>query len=208
MGAALSVTPNGSRVLSHLGFSFERARGCKMQTWKSLIGKNLDCVGTIDLGAAEKKFGSAVWTIHRIDLHSELLRLATTANIDGSKPAVLRLSSQVVDADVNGSVTLSDGSKHTADLVVAADGLHSVLRKKVLVKTYRSPSESGMSAFRFLIETKALLDEPDLAPLLAAKGDQNAAILIDPEEKASERHIMWYPCRKYVHQHSSILHPL
>ena len=199
VGAALSVTPNGARALESLGFSFERARACKIGTWNSLAGRNLERVGSIDLSASEKTFGSAAWTVHRVDLHSELLYLATTTDIQDSKPATLRLNAQVVDSDIQGAVVLSDGLKYFADLVVAADGLHSVLRRKVLTKDTAPlslPRETGMSAFRFLVDTETLLSQPHLATVLECKGPKDAAILIDLEDKIHERHMVWYPCRE------------
>ena len=197
VGAALSVTPNGARALASLGFSFERARACKIETWNSLAGRNLERLGSIDLSALGKRFGSAAWTVHRVDLHSELLRLATSEDSQGSKPAILHLNAQVVDSDPKGAIIFADGSKCFGDLIVAADGLHSVFRDKVLNIDSKSspPRETQMSAFRFLIDTETLLREPHLAAVLERKGPQDAAILVDLEDKINERHMIWYPCR-------------
>ncbi|KAL6719037.1 hypothetical protein ACLMJK_003272 [Lecanora helva] len=194
VGAALSVTPNGARALASLGFSFERARACKLETWNSLAGRDLECVRKIDLSASEKTFGAAAWTVHRVDLHSELLHLATNVGSQGSKPVTLRLNAHVVDSDTQGAVVLSDGSKHFADLVIAADGVHSVLRGKV-TSNDATPRETGMSAFRFLIDTPVLKRQLHLAKTLERKGPTDAAILIDFEDKIHERHMVWYPCR-------------
>ncbi|KAL8677477.1 MAG: hypothetical protein Q9186_006093 [Xanthomendoza sp. 1 TL-2023] len=196
VGAALAVTPNGARVLSSLGFSFERARACQIKTWNSLLGIDLKCVGSNDLSKAERMFGAAAWAVHRIDLHSELLRLATATDVGDSKPAVLRLSSQVIEATPAGWVTIFDGSKHQADLIIGADGLHSILCESAAPVENQKPSPSGMSAFRFLIDTQTLLDDEHLTTMLNKKSPDDAAILIDPTEKVLERHIMWYPCRK------------
>lgn len=190
------MTPNGARVLANLGFSFERARACRIQTWHSLLGGDLKRVGIIDLSMAEQAFGASAWAVHRIDLHSELFRLATEGEINGSPPAILRLHSRVVDASPKGSITLSDGSTHYGDLVIAADGLHSVVRDRVLPKGNKSPFPSGHSAFRFLIDTNDLREDGQLAALLETKDPNDAAILIDASDEATERHMMWYPCRK------------
>lgn len=101
-----------------------------------------------------------------------------------------------MDASADGSITLKDGSCHTADLIVAADGLHSVLRKTVLTHDTKAPSPSGLSSFRFLIDTKLLKDDAKLAPLLEAR--KGFALMIDAQDKVNERHIVWYPCRKWV----------
>ena len=182
-----------------LGFSFERARACKIGTLNSLAGRDLARVGSIDLSTSEETFGSAAWTVHRVDLHSALLYLATATDIQDSKPATLRLNAQAVDSDIQGAVVLSDGSKYFADLIVAADGLHSALRWKVLAKDTAQlspPRETVMSAFRFLVDTETLLDQPYLATVLESKGPKDAAMLIDLEDKMHERHMMWYPRRE------------
>lgn len=206
VGAALSLTPNGSRVLSSLGFSFERARACKILQWDTLLGSSMERVAKIDLSTAEKKFGASCWAVHRVDLHNELLRLATSEDTANTKPITLRLGAQVVDASTDGSITLKDGSRHTADLIVAADGLHSVLRNKVLTQDTKAPSASGLSAFRFLMDTKKLEADAELGQILEVRSP-GYAIIIDAEEKVLERHMVWYPCRDGEVQNFVGVHP-
>lgn len=173
-----------------------RAHACQLQKWDTLLGDTLKAVASIDLSMAEKVFGAPAWAIHRVDLHTELLRLATGDDRGGSKPATLRLGAPVAAASPeNGSVTLQDGSIHQADLIVAADGLHSVLREAVVGNEVKPPSPGGLSAFRFLIDTKILKEDSGLAATLEAKGP-DTAILIDTKETVSERHMVWYPCRE------------
>ena len=151
-------------------------------------------MNSVDFSTAEEKFGASCWSVHRVDLHNELLRLATSEDAANSKPVTLRLGAQVVGGSPDGSITLKDGSRHTADLIVAADGLHSALRDVVLKDDTQAPSPSGLSAFRFLIDTKVLEDDPKFAPLLEAKG-QGFTIIIDEKDKVNERHMVWYSCR-------------
>lgn len=199
------MTPNGSRVLSSLGFSFERARACKMVQWDTLLGDSVKRVATLDLSMAEERYGAACWAVHRVDLHNELLRLATSEDTTHVKPVTLRLGAQVVDASTDGSVTLKDGSRHAADLIVAADGLHSVLRNTVLTQdTNQAPSHSGLSSFRFLLDTQVLKDDTKLAELLEARGP-GFTILIDAKDTVNERHMVWYPCRKWVNHFPTAL---
>ena len=154
-------------------------------------------VNNIDFSMAEEKFGASCWSVHRVDLHNELLRLATSEDAANSKPVTLRLGAQVVDGSPDGSITLKDGSRHTADLIIAADGLHSALRDVVLKDDIMAPSPSGLSSFRFLIDTKVLKSDPKFAPLLEAKG-QGFTIIVDEQDKVNERHMVWYPCRGWV----------
>ena len=189
------MSPNGARVLTSLGFSLERARACKVQQWDTLLGESLERVNSVDLSMAEEKYGTPSWTVHRIDLHNELLHIATSDDTTGSKPVVLRLGVPIVHASTDGSITLKDGSRHSADLVVAADGLHSVLRDVVLTDYLKPPSHSGLSTFRFLIDTKVVEEKVDMGQLLKVRGP-GIALIVDERDKINERHMVSYPCRR------------
>jgi len=154
-GAALIISCNGARVLSRLGFSFERARGCNVKSWDTVDGITLTGLSSLNLENAETQFGAPLMSVHRVDLHNELLRLASTKEHTGGVGEVtLRLNSRVVGASAEeGRVELADGTVHHADLIVAADGVHSILRNVVLGCEAPAASVTGLSAFRFLIPT-------------------------------------------------------
>lgn len=196
IGAALIISPNGARVLSRLGFSFSAARAVVIDRWSVLRGDNQELLADVDFSNSQEKFGAGVWAIHRVDLHNELLRLATSDTARGL-PVRIYLASEVVDASNEGTVTLQDGTTHTADIVVGADGLHSMLKGVVLGKNVTSPEPTGLSAFRFLIDTARLRVSASLSATLDKKGP-GASLLADTREIAKERHIMWYACRKFV----------
>lgn len=162
-------------------------------------------VASLDLSMAEQRFGAPLWSVHRVDLHNELLRLATSEDTPGSKPVTLRLGAQVVDASTDGSITLKDGSRHAADLIVGADGLHSVLRGTVLTHDTKV-SASGLSAFRFLMDTTMLEDDAKLAQVVEARSP-GLSLIIDAKETISERHVVWYPCRDGEVQNFVGIHP-
>ncbi|MDI1490467.1 MAG: hypothetical protein OHK93_001670 [Ramalina farinacea] len=198
IGAALVLSPNGSRVLRQLGFSFERARGCRITAWDTLDGATLTKLKSLDLANAEEHFGAPLVTMHRVDLHKELLRLASEPTSSGKRRVDLRLNSRVVRADAEkGTVELADGSVHTADLVVAADGLHSVVKEAVLGSQIPTPRDSGCSAFRFLIPTKQLTRDPELAMTVRDKC-RGPTILADLTDGVVDRHIVWYDCQGLV----------
>jgi salicylate hydroxylase len=162
--------------------------------WNVVEGDSLDPVAKADFSSAEQMFGASVWAIHRVDLHNELRRLATT---ELGCPVKIHLASEVIGASTDGSIVLKNKSKHTADLVIAADGLHSVLRGVVLEQKALPPTSTGLSAFRFLINTQKLRESASLSATMEKKGP-GATLLADTKEVAKERHIMWYPCRKFV----------
>lgn len=199
IGAALGLTPNGTRVLRELGFSFDRARARPMPLWDVVDGTSLARLISLDFSNAELRFGGPTFGVHRVDMHNELLRLA----LDGQEAtSVLRLSSRVVSCDAEeGIVTLADGSTHTADLIVGADGVHSVLRDVVVDDgKVSAPTPTGLSAFRFLISTEVLTADEKLVELLKWKtpgattlGDSRVAA---SGQKVQERHMIWYDCQE------------
>ena len=201
VGAALLLTPNGERVLSHLGFSFSKARGRQMTCWEMLDGTTLEMIARTDLRDSEERFGAPVHTVHRVDLHNELIRLASR-KAEGQQDVQLQLGAKVRTADAEeGMVELEDGTKHRADLIVAADGLHSALKSVVLGHEVTVPTSSGLSAFRFQIPTALLEEDPHFIELLKSKG-RGSTLLADTEEQKTERHLVWYDCQGY-----GLLHP-
>ncbi|KAK3360974.1 putative salicylate hydroxylase [Lasiosphaeria ovina] len=207
VGAAVALTPNGTRVLDHLGFDWARARADAMVSFEVVDGVTLTGLHRADTSDARTRFGAAFWTIHRVDLHNELMRLAASPNAAGDGTYALRLGARVVSVDpARGCVVLEDGSQHVADLVVGADGLRSVVRSVVLGsdRAGSEPTPSGMNAFRFMIPTAELVDDPAFQELMRVKGRGNS-VFADPSNK-TERHMVWYTCRGGTMQNFGGIH--
>jgi salicylate hydroxylase len=77
IGAAITITPNGVRVLTSLGFSFDRARARCLVVWETMDGITLERLAALDFKHAEARYGFPVISVHRVDMHKELLRLAS-----------------------------------------------------------------------------------------------------------------------------------
>ena len=169
-----------------------------MTVWESVDGTSLERISALDFEHAEEEYGAPFMAVHRVDLHKELYRLALEDTDDEGRPtAKLHLAAPVVKASTDqGTIELKDGSVHEADLIVAADGLHSVVRGEVL-KNEGKPTPSGLSAFRFLASTKTLKDEQELDNLLRWKV-RGATILADINDLENERHMVWYDCQGYA----------
>ena len=198
VGAALLLTPNGTRVLSRIGFSFDKARGCPVTQWDTIDGVTFQQLASLDLKDAENQFGAPIMTVHRVELHHELLRLATAGDDKDGPKVKLLLKSRVVGANAEeGTVTLEDGSVKRADLIVAADGVNSVLRGAVLEDRTPESSPTGLSAFRFMIPNKDFTDDPQLALWLKERC-KGPTILADTGELQRERHLIWYDCQGWA----------
>ena len=159
----------------------------------------------MDFSNASEIWAGECVAVHRVDFHKELLRLAleTGPHVDGgtlgeySLNAVeLHLSSEVASVDSeNGIVRFSDRSEVKADLIVGADGLHSVARRAILDEALCRPDRTELSSFRLLIPTARVADQYHLRKLMAWK-IQGSTILADTSEKQKERHMVWYNCQE------------
>lgn len=200
VGAALNVTHNGNRVLVNIGFDTVRARACRPHHWDSLNGVDLKQLTSLPLGVAPGHPEPGALTIHRGDLHQELLRLATmdegkVEHASWGPPLDIRSRSPVQNVSENGmGVVLENGEEVRGDLIIGADGAHSVVRDYVAPEV-GSPVHSGMAAFRFLIESHTLRGDKELASLLdTADGVVN--LLADQTGTDKERHMVWYACQR------------
>jgi salicylate hydroxylase len=200
VGAAISLHPNGNLVLQKLGFDFDRAGCVQVADWETVNGVTLERIACQNLSRVTEEFGPFT-AVHRADLHAELKRLAAVDEPDGVD---LHLSSRVIRVFADEAcIELADGSIEHADLIIAADGLHSVSRAAVLGPSAGAATPaSGLSAFRFLIPTDVLQSNTAGDELLHWKAPGSLSLLVDPVSavKAAEqdRLIAWYACRRYA----------
>jgi 2-polyprenyl-6-methoxyphenol hydroxylase-like FAD-dependent oxidoreductase len=72
----------------------------------------------------------------------------------------LHTSSRVVDIDpASAQIKLADGTTIEGDVVLGADGVHSITRQHISGADLK-PFSSGKSAFRFLVSKKEAFDDP------------------------------------------------
>ncbi|KAI1501591.1 putative salicylate hydroxylase [Biscogniauxia marginata] len=196
IGAAITLSPNGARVLASMGFSFKRAKACIMSGFESVDGYTLEKLTCVDLENAKEKYGTSHMSVHRVDLHTELLRLASKGH---QCPVELRLGT-TAEAIPTGkrdmfAVRLGDGEILEADLVIGADGIHSTTRNVVLGPMASSiECVPNMKAFRFTIPTETLEAAYDMAQLRKWKS-AGTTVIADTAETEGERHLVWYDCR-------------
>ncbi|KAL2807928.1 FAD/NAD(P)-binding domain-containing protein [Aspergillus granulosus] len=194
IGAALNVCPNASRVLREWDFDVKRARLVIARSHILARGDSLHIDRELTYPDFEKDFGGLWLLAHRVDLHNELQRLAKDPQAQGP-PVEILLRSEVVGCDPEkGHITLADGSVRSGDLIVGADGVHSMSARYVTGHV-TSVETTGWSVFRFLIPTEDLRQDPEIAPLLetgpTAVGDGLMKIFTAAE---GMRRLVWYPC--------------
>ncbi|EMD89579.1 hypothetical protein COCC4DRAFT_56444 [Bipolaris maydis ATCC 48331] len=160
LGAAVHLAPNANGLLRRIGLIPE-AQGavmCKQMTQLLPNGRELF---NVNLEESAGRWQHPWQLAHRVSLHSELRRIATSEEGPG-KPAVLKLRSKVVDVDPKeGTVVLESGERIQGDLIVGADGVHSKTRLRIPGAENIKTFGSGKSAFRFLFPRQKALADPD-----------------------------------------------
>jgi len=117
IGATISLQPNASRILQSVWKvdSMAEARGMVDHGFRifSSEGTMVNSVPLLD----KVEYGGQRVMYHRQDLHSCLIRAATSENREG-RPVTIRTSAKVVSCDyVNGVVSLNSGEQLPADLM-------------------------------------------------------------------------------------------
>lgn len=122
-GAAIHLAPNCNGLLRRFGLKPEDIGANVMEGFYELdyTGHTLLDIFT---GGERAKMWQNPWHLtHRVHLHEELKRMATTKDGKGP-PAILHISAKVVDIDPEkATVTLESGEVYTGDLVLGVDGV-------------------------------------------------------------------------------------
>ncbi|KAJ5454130.1 uncharacterized protein N7458_005086 [Penicillium daleae] len=132
VGAAITIKPNASRVLKSWDFVPEKSGMVTLRGMTLIDGTNMKTLIPTYYKDCESTWGLPMYAVHRVDLHTQLRELATQPEGPGC-PCEVRVRAKAVDYDArNGTVTTEDGEVLQADLVVAADGIHSTAVRHVL----------------------------------------------------------------------------
>lgn len=124
-GSYLSLAPNGLAALDAMG-ALDVVRAVGWPTDRNVMASSSGrTLGTVPLGRALDD-GTVALTLRRAALADVLTREAERQG------AEVRWGARVAAVDpVQGRVTLADGAELSADVVVGADGLHSVVRRAI-----------------------------------------------------------------------------
>jgi salicylate hydroxylase len=162
VGAGIQLTPNATRLLVRLGLGGALADVAVQPAAIQFRGGHDDePIGRIVLGAG---YGAPHYALLRADLHRALLA-GVVGGPAGPAGVVCRGRRCVGVEERTDDVVVSfaDGSRVTADLVVGADGIHSVVRQRLGLP---APRFSGHIAYRMLVDAGRIAgshETPDVA---------------------------------------------
>jgi salicylate hydroxylase len=175
VGAGLVVAPNAARLLRALGVLdvFEE-RAVRLETgWEFRRWQDGSVLSSEDLATkCQDLYGERTYTAHRADLLDVIRRAVPDEDV--------RLGKRCVEVGLGGprrTLRFADGATAEADVVIGADGIHSLVRAALTAPV--PPAYSGLSAFRALVPAED-------APAFARRPAQ--VLWVGPEH-----HLVHYP---------------
>jgi 2-polyprenyl-6-methoxyphenol hydroxylase-like FAD-dependent oxidoreductase len=128
VGAGLGLAGNAVKAFREIGIEHEVLQEGKVMKNVVIRNQRGRALMKTDSEEVSHRFGVVNnFAIHRADLHDVLINQLKPGTVEMNKTCVH------IEQNENGvAISFSDGSKVQADFVIAADGIHSMVRKKLL----------------------------------------------------------------------------
>lgn len=130
IGAGLGVGSNALHALYQAGVGKQlEEKGNRLDSMM-FLNQSGKILNQMDLTRLADEFKLSSYTIHRADLHNILFQ--------SIKPETIHLKKKCVDFKQDGEkviVAFEDGTKVQADIVIAADGIHSMFRTRLVMNS-------------------------------------------------------------------------
>ena len=151
VGAGINIGPNASRILHRLGIAEMLGRtGVKPITFDQRRWDDGRVLLRSPLGEeVEAAFGAPYYTLHRSDLHRAL-----AGAIPADHVHLAHRFTHLVDHGDRIEAHFENGAAISADAVIGADGIHSVVRRALFGPEH--PRFTGCVAHRGLVPTDRL----------------------------------------------------
>lgn len=163
-GAGISLWSNGVKVLNRLGLGHEIASiGGEMNRMEYRSHRD-ESLSNVDLQPLFGTVGQRPYPVARTDLQNMLLKAFGPQDVHLGMKCVA-----VEQTDENATAIFEDGSRVTSDLIVAADGIHSIVRKHILGKAL-SLRYAGYVNWNGLVPANPALCEADNWVLYVGEG--------------------------------------
>ena len=155
VGAGVQISANGTGVLFALGLEESvrkwgvHAVDKEIRLWNT--GQTWSLFSSLRPSAGGERYRHPMFMLHRGDLHGALVNAVRALKADA-----IRLSKRVTGFEqARGRVTLRfDGGEASGDVLIGADGLHSVIRKQLFGPA--AAQFTGQVAWRGLVPIERL----------------------------------------------------
>lgn len=181
LGAGLVLAANAMKALQTIGISEAIQPAGKLLTHGTILTDRGKVLSTVDVAAIMKRFGMHNFTIHRADLHQILL-----SQLQPNTLAYTKKCAEVTQHSAGVTVTFTDGTTATGDCLLAADGVHSVIRQKLIPES--TIRYAGYTCWRAVVEADpSQIDLTNFTESWGTKGRFGIAPL-------TGNRVYWYAC--------------
>ncbi|KAJ5581233.1 hypothetical protein N7450_007534 [Penicillium hetheringtonii] len=176
LGAGIQMTPQAVKYFDQWGLKEDiRAHSSMLQQTFVRDHRNDDPIGVLDVADMENQYGAPYIVLHRATLHDILHKHAIRSG------AKILLDSKVIEYDFDkGAIWLKNGRTIEADLVIAADGINSFARSRLLKDADPASQPTGWAAFRMMAEVSKIKEHPELTEL-GIGNSENSNFWIAPD---------------------------
>ncbi|MDX5417783.1 MAG: FAD-dependent monooxygenase [Hymenobacteraceae bacterium] len=181
LGAGVGLAANAMQGLARLGVMDDVVARGKQLDALVIFDEHGHEISNMDTRKLSNKYGINNFVIHRADLHEVLLSHLQPDSV------VLGHRCESVEQDGNKVVVFfADGSHAKADLLIAADGISSVVRQQLVPQSV--PRYAGYTCWRAVIDNPGVkINDMISAETWAPQGRVGIAPLQDGK-------IYWYAC--------------
>ncbi len=149
VGAGLGLGANAIKAFKVLGIAEEVMSKGRFLPSFTVYNQKGKVIAKTDSVSVSKKYGLDNFTIHRADLHALLLSKISPGSIQTN----IRLE-RIQQKENTIILHFLDGTVHETDYLIAAEGIHSVVRKYFLPET--KPRYAGYTCWRAVIDNSNL----------------------------------------------------
>jgi salicylate hydroxylase len=180
VGAGVQLGSNGTRLLIALGLEPAMQRVVCEPTGKEIrLWTTGQTWPVFDLGVGSvQRYGAPYWMAHRGDFHGMLL-----AAVRAAAPDVVRAGTPCIgftQGDAEVTLHLADGTAATGDVLLAADGVHSTIRRQMFGE--------GRAHFTGIMAWRGLVPMQRLAPHMRR--------MVGTNWMGHGGHVVTYPLRR------------
>jgi 2-polyprenyl-6-methoxyphenol hydroxylase-like FAD-dependent oxidoreductase len=141
LGAGLSLWPNAIKALRKLGLGAQLAAISMTEPLGRIYSWNGTLLAETPASSLVRRFGAPELMVHRADLQAMLAATLGSAALHLNKALV-----HVAQDSAGVTARFADGTQKAGDLLIGADGIHSVVRKQLFGPI--RPRYAGYTAWR------------------------------------------------------------
>jgi 2-polyprenyl-6-methoxyphenol hydroxylase-like FAD-dependent oxidoreductase len=184
IGAGLGLGANAMIAFDRLGIKDEVMQSGRVLPFFSVYDQQGKLITRTESARLSARYGVDNFTIHRAELHQLLLSKLDAQTVHTNKKVI-----DIEQKENSILVKFQDGSSHETEYLIAADGIHSPIRTKLLPDV--EPRYSGYTCWRAVIDNTNL----NLSESSETWGTPGRFGIIP----MANRKIYWYACINAKH---------